>query len=75
MAIYRVFERFDAHPPIGPSLQTSKQDPAMADRISHDQNLKNLILDYPRDALSFFAAPEAPSPEDTVQSPRYGRNC
>ena len=31
----------------------------MADRISHDQNFKNLILDYPRDALSFFAAPEA----------------
>ena len=30
----------------------------MADRISHDQNFKNLILDYPRDALSFFAAPE-----------------
>ncbi len=39
----------------------------MADRISHDQNFKNLILDYPRDALSFFAAPEAPSPEDSVQ--------
>ena len=39
----------------------------MADRISHDQNFKNLILDYPRDALSFFAASEAPSPEDSVQ--------
>ena len=39
----------------------------MADRISHDQNFKNLILDYPRDALSFFAAPEAPLPEDSVQ--------
>ncbi len=39
----------------------------MADRISHDQNFKNLILDYPRDALFFFAAPEAPSPEDSVQ--------
>ena len=39
----------------------------MADRISHDQNFKNLILDYPLDALSFFAAPEAPSPEDSVQ--------
>ncbi len=39
----------------------------MADRISHDQNFKNLILDYPRDALSFFASPEAPTPEDSVQ--------
>ena len=39
----------------------------MADRISHDQNFKNLILDYPRDALSFFAASEAPLPEDSVQ--------
>ena len=39
----------------------------MANRISHDQNFKNLILDYPRDALSFFAAPEAPLPEEKVQ--------
>ena len=27
--------------------------------ISHDQNFKNLILDYPREALEFFAASEA----------------
>ncbi|NEV65112.1 hypothetical protein [Thiorhodococcus minor] len=27
--------------------------------MSHDQNFKNLILDYPRAALAFFAAPEA----------------
>ncbi|MDO5056406.1 MAG: hypothetical protein Q4E06_03630 [Lautropia sp.] len=27
--------------------------------ISHDQNFKNLILDYPRQALAFFAAEEA----------------
>ena len=26
---------------------------------SHDQNFKNLILDYPREALAFFAAEEA----------------
>ncbi len=26
--------------------------------MSHDQNFKNLILDYPRQALSFFAAKE-----------------
>ena len=39
----------------------------MANRISHDQNFKNLILDYPRDALSFFAPDEAPLPEDKVE--------
>jgi hypothetical protein len=27
--------------------------------MSHDQNFKNLILDYPREALAFFAAEEA----------------
>ena len=27
--------------------------------MDHDQNFKNLILDYPREALEFFAAPEA----------------
>ena len=36
-------------------------------RISHDQNFKNLILDYPRHALAFFAAEEAPAPEDDVE--------
>ena len=39
----------------------------MANPVSHDQNFKNLILDYPRDALAFFAAEEAPVPEDTVR--------
>ena len=39
----------------------------MADAVSHDQNFKNLIVDYPRDALAFFAAEEAPRPEDDVQ--------
>ncbi len=38
----------------------------MADSISHDQNFKNLILDYPSEALAFFAPEEAPLPEDTV---------
>ena len=33
---------------------------------SHDQNFKNLILDYPRDALALFAHEEAPAPEDDV---------
>ena len=27
--------------------------------MSHDQNFKNLILDYPREAVHFFAAAEA----------------
>jgi len=27
--------------------------------MSHDQNFKNFILDYPRQALTFFAADEA----------------
>ena len=39
----------------------------MANPVSHDQNFKNLILDYPRDALAFFAAEEAPQPNDAVQ--------
>ena len=38
----------------------------MAD-VSHDQNFKNLILDYPRDALAFFAPEEAPAPEDEAK--------
>ena len=38
----------------------------MADAVSHDQNFKNLILDYPRHALALFAPEEAPAPEDEV---------
>ena len=38
----------------------------MANTVSHDQNFKNLILDYPRDALAFFAPEEAPAPDDSV---------
>ena len=38
----------------------------MADAVSHDQNFKNLFLDYPRQALAFFAAEEAPQPGDDV---------
>ncbi len=30
----------------------------MSSPTSHDQNFKNLILDYPRQALEFFAAAE-----------------
>ncbi len=36
-------------------------------RISHDQNFKNLILDYPRHALAFFAPEEAPGPGHDVE--------
>ena len=39
----------------------------MAKTVSHDQNFKNLILDYPRDALAFFAPEEAPAPDDPVR--------
>ena len=39
----------------------------MADAVSHDQNFKNLIVDYPRDALAFFAPEEAPGPHDDVR--------
>ena len=39
----------------------------MANAISHDQNFKNLILDYPRESLAFFAAEEAPSAADEVR--------
>ena len=34
---------------------------------SHDQNFKNLILDYPRAALEFFAPAEAPAADDEVR--------
>ena len=34
---------------------------------SHDQNFKNLILDYPRAALEFFAPTEAPDVDDDVR--------
>ena len=39
----------------------------MANAVSHDQNFKNLILDYPREALAFFAPTEAPAPGDDVR--------
>ena len=39
----------------------------IADAVSHDQNFKNLILDYPREALEFFAPAEAPAPGDAVR--------
>ena len=35
--------------------------------MNHDQNFKNLILDYPRQALRFFAAEEAAGIDDTAR--------
>jgi hypothetical protein len=35
--------------------------------MSHDQNFKNLILDYPREALAFFASEEAAGLEKNVR--------
>lgn len=35
--------------------------------VSHDHNFKNLILDYPRQALTFFAPSEAQEIDDTVR--------
>ncbi len=39
----------------------------MTNAVSHDQNFKNLILDYPLDALAFFAPEEAPALDDPVR--------
>jgi len=33
----------------------------------HDQHFKNLIVDYPRDALAFFAAAEAGAVDEGVR--------
>ena len=39
----------------------------MANTVSHDQNFKILILDYPRDALARSAPKEAPTQDDPVR--------
>ena len=36
----------------------------MADAVGHDHNFKNLIVEYPREALAFFAPDEAPALDD-----------
>ena len=38
----------------------------MADTVSHDHNFKNLIVEYPRQALEFFAPGEAPARDDAA---------
>ena len=35
--------------------------------MDHDQNFKNLILDYPREALAFFAEEEAEGIDNSVR--------
>ena len=39
----------------------------MSNAVSHDQNFKNMIVEYPRDALALFAADEAPGAEDATK--------
>ena len=39
----------------------------MAAPVSHDQNFKNLIVDYPNEALEFLAPDEAPGRKDEVR--------
>jgi hypothetical protein len=35
--------------------------------MTHDQNFKNLILDYPRQAIALFAASEAQAVEEPLR--------
>ena len=46
----------------------------MAHAVSHDQNFTNLIVDYPRDALAFFA-PEEDSDWRQFSPCRLSRYC
>ena len=39
----------------------------MAEPVSHDQNFKNLIVDYPEQSLAFLAPDEAPKAGDAVR--------
>ena len=39
----------------------------MADGTSHDHNFKNLVVDYPRQSLEFFAPGQAPGAEDDIR--------
>ena len=39
----------------------------MADAVSHDHNFKNLIVEYPRQALEFFAPGKAPARDDEAR--------
>ena len=43
------------------SIRDTERRSHKGTRMSHDQNFKDLILDYPAQALAFFAADEAAS--------------
>ena len=45
----------------------SQRGSGMAEPVSHDQNFKNLIVDYPEQSLAFLAPDEAPKAEDAVR--------
>ena len=47
--------RHGGEPSAGEGEGGPRRGSPLASRISHDQNFKNLILDYPRRALEFFA--------------------
>lgn len=49
-----------------PDQDPDLSDPPMTGLVSHDQNFKNLILDYPRQALAFFAPQEAEGIDESV---------
>ena len=55
-----------ALPPASHNGASTPMSPAMSNIPSHDQNFKNLILDYPRQALEFFAPEEAAGIDDSV---------
>jgi hypothetical protein len=38
--------------------------------VSHDQNFKNLIVDYPHESVQFFAADEAADPVSEAKKNR-----
>ena len=41
--------------------------------MTHDQNFKNLILDYPREAIALFAAAEARAIRERNRTPTFCR--
>lgn len=49
----------DSEPPTCGHAEASASSREGTRRISHDQNFKNLIVQYPRDALKLFAPEEA----------------
>ncbi|MDX9707181.1 MAG: hypothetical protein RBT86_06325, partial [Azospira sp.] len=48
-------------------MSVSLRPQRMSNPVRHDQNFKNLILDYPRQALAFFAPEEAGDIDETTR--------